>query len=268
MSKLAPLALLACLFQPTAVDAQEFRIVTTIRDVSGKARTDAGVSTLTLFRHRKVYDYMADLGEVIIYEPAANQFTILNTRRGLATTVHFDEVKRLLKKRKPTIERYVAELRRNEDPIAENVAKAFQFQLAPTFEEAFDVKSNALTLRSENCVYRVKCAAVERSEQATQYLNYTDWMARLNSVLHPGAMFPEPRLALNNSLRRRGKFPQVVELQSNLDGKLHLKASHQIAFRLEETDRQRITNWEADLSSPRITKKSFEKYRQTILASR
>ncbi len=265
MSRIA--AALIAVASLQAVDAQEFRVVTTIRDLS-VGEDVRGISTLTLFRHRKVYDYIAEMGEVIIYEPGANRFTILNTRRGMATSLNFDEIKHLLKKRQPRVEQYVAGLRANADPVAADVEASLQFQLNPKFEESWDGGKNELTLRSPKCSYRVRCAEQESPEQATQYLAYADWMARLNSILHPAAMFPEPRIALNSSLRRRRRLPQTVELSSSLDGKLHLEASHRIAFKLEDTDRHRITGWESALSSPRVSRVSFKDYQRAILASR
>ncbi len=257
---------------PSAADAQDFRIVTTIKNLAGERPQEAGVY-LTLFRQRKVYDYFDAMGEVIIYEPGANQFTILNVRRSMATTVHFDQIKKKLRDRKPQIERYVAELRRNNDPIADEVASAFEFQLHPRFEAAFDRKAKQLVLSSPKCEYRVQCAdhlSPEQTisqEQTNQYLAYADWMARLNSVLHPGAMFPEPRIDLNAKLRRYGQLPIRVELNSTLDGDLHLAAEHRISFELENSDRSRITEWEAALTSPRITKTTFQRYQEMVLAA-
>lgn len=250
-----------------AADAQEFRIVTTIRNLAADNASETGVTTLTLFRQRKVYDYIDQLGEVIIYEPGMNQFTILNVRRSLATTVHFDEIKKLLRNRKPEIERYVARLRANNDPIADDVAKAFDFQLNPHFEEDFDREKSRLVLSSPKCEYRVTCVDIKKPEQTVQYLAYADWMARLNSVLHPGAMFPEPRIALNKSLRRHKKMPIRVELNSKLDGDLHLAAEHRVSFNLENRDRTRITEWEAALISPRITKTTFPRYQRMVLTA-
>lgn len=263
MSRIAVI-LLAVASIPAA-DAQEFRVVTTIRDLAA-GRDSRGVSTLTLFRHRKVYDYIASMGEVIIYEPGANRFTILNTRRGLATTLNFDEVKHLLQELEPRAAQYVAGLRSNADPVAADVEASFRFQLNPRFEESWDPQKHELTLKSPKCSYRVRCAEKESPEQAAQYLEYADWMARLNSVLHPAAMLPKPRIALNASLLRRRRLPQTVELSSTLDGKLHLEAAHRIAFKLEDTDRQRITKWEATLGSQRISRVSFRDYQKKVLA--
>ncbi|MFK7820873.1 MAG: hypothetical protein AB8G99_19320 [Planctomycetaceae bacterium] len=266
MFRLVPVALvtLACCADSSA--AQDFRIVTTIKNLDQEPASHA-VTTLTLFRQRKVYDYIDTLGEVIIYEPGTNQFTILNVRRSLATTVHFDEIKKMLRDRKPEIERYVRQLRTDNDPIAEDVASAFDFQLDPKFEESFNRTKKELTLLSPRCVYRVKCEEIKSSEQTAQYLEYADWMARLNSVLHPGAMFPEPRIALNASLRRHNRIPIHVELNSKLDGNLHLAAEHQISFGLENRDRTRITDWESALRSPRITRTTFRRYQQVVLTA-
>ena len=80
--------------------AGNFRISTTIYDLSATAETgkpQAIATSLSLFHHRKVYDYISTAGEVMIFEPATNKFTILSTSRSLATTVDFDEIKHLIK---------------------------------------------------------------------------------------------------------------------------------------------------------------------------
>lgn len=266
MRRLLSGLVIALTIVPCATSAQDFRIVTTIKNLAGDRPQEAGVY-LTLFRHRKVYDYSDAMGEVIIYEPSANQFTILNVRRSLATTVHFDQIKKRLRDRKPHIERYVAELRANNDPIADEVASAFDFQLHPNFEAEFDRAAKQLVLSSPKCEYRVKCVDNLNQDQTNQYLAYADWMARLNSVLQPGAMFPEPRIDLNDKLRTYGQLPIRVELNSTLDGGLHLAAEHRISFALENSDRSRITEWEAALTSPRITKITFQRYQETVLTS-
>lgn len=267
MQRFLPGFLVAITFASSTATAQDFRIVTSIKNLAGEQPQEVGVY-LTLFRQRKVYDYFDAMGEVIIYEPTADKFTILNIRRSIATTVHFDQIKKLLRGRKPEIERYVARLRDSNDSFADDVASAFDFQLNPRFEESFDREKKELLLTSPKCLYRVKCASDLSKEQNDQYLAYADWMARLNSVLHPGAMFPEPRIALNASLRRHNQLPIRVELKSDLDGALHLAAEHRVAFDLENRDRSRITEWEAALTSPRITKTTFQRYQEAILAAR
>ncbi len=253
--------------------AQEFRVVTTVRDLRAPQAGNSGVTTLTLFRQSKVYDYIDSVGEVIVFEPAANRFTILNLRRSLATTVDFDEVRQLLGNRRPEIRNYVAALRKNNSSEAAAAAQWFEFQLNPRFVEA--VAEDQLTLRSEKCTYRVQLAPTKNPEELERYLAYADWMARLNSVLHPNAMFPEPRLALNASLRRQKRMPIRVELavsdsaealQSSPD--LHLVAEHRISMNLESHDRSRITDWEAALASPRTTRTTFRRYQQAVLAAR
>lgn len=267
------LATTACLaLAPQAAEAQEFRVLTVVRNLAARQEGDKvapiTTTTLTLFRQRKVYDYIESLGEVIIYEPGANQFTIVNTRRHLVTTVNFDEVKQKLRSRKPEIENYIAALRQQNHRGVDNAIAAFEFQLNPQFEQSFDQAKNVLSLESPRCVYRVECDPQSRPEQAAQYLGYADWIARLNCVLHPSAMFPEPRLELNKSLRRYNKLPVRVELRSELDGLLHLSAEHHIAPKLMDRDRTRITAWESAVNSPSYRHVVFKNYQEVVLAAR
>jgi hypothetical protein len=55
----------------TDAAAQDMRVYTTVRAV-GENRQDSPIlaESLTLFHAGKTYDYMENVGEVIIYEPA------------------------------------------------------------------------------------------------------------------------------------------------------------------------------------------------------
>ncbi|MCA9068133.1 MAG: hypothetical protein KDA84_04385, partial [Planctomycetaceae bacterium] len=83
------------------VSAQDFRIYTRVYDAGAAQNVRPAVigSSLSLFHSGKVYDHVENEqeSEVIIFEPAHQRFTILSTSRSMATTVHFDEIKRKLK---------------------------------------------------------------------------------------------------------------------------------------------------------------------------
>ena len=146
-------------------------------------------------------------------------------------------------------------------------AQAIRFQLAPTFEEKYDVQRKRLTLQSPFLRYDVEYAEPESPRIADEYLRYADWMARLNYVLHPRALFPEVRLVLDRSLRRLEAIPTAVELQAAVGGGVHLRAQHQIHWRLNAKDRSLIHRWETMLRSKQTRQVTFREYQRLLVAS-
>jgi hypothetical protein len=260
----------------TAVFGQEFRVYTRMYDVSASFPGRGGKSepvarSLTLFHAGKVYDYISSIGEVTIFEPAHDRFTILSTSRKLATTVDVDEINHILKSVEDVVKDRITELRQKNDSKLSTLQAALQFQLDPAFEESYTEDVKQLTLRSPNLQYVIQCAdsksqAAITPENVTAYLRYADWICRLNYVLHPDALLPQPRLALNESLRRRNLIPTQVELKADVGVQKNLRAEHQIQWELTELDRSFIDGWESMLRSRNTRNVPFRRYQETILA--
>jgi len=251
-----------------SVLAESFRISTTIYDLSTAAESGkpkAIATSLSLFHHRKVYDYIGTAGEVMIFEPATNKFTILSTSRSLATTVDFDEIKHLIKVGKSETEKYIGQQKQLNTSTSNQVADVLKFQLNPKFEQSFDSTNQTLSLTAPHFNYIVECATVESADAVTRYLEYADWMARANYVLHPRAMYPKPRIALNKALRERKLFPTQVELRTRIEADITLKAKHSVKWELSSYDRNLITRWESLLSSENVRKVPFRQYQEAVL---
>lgn len=253
-----------------AVLAQEFRITTRVYNESsetGSGRAPVISRSLSLFHAGKVYDYIDTVDEIIIFEPAHHRFTILNTRRAMAAHVHFDEVKRLLKLRRSETQNYLSQLDTTGNPVAERVSSSLLFQMDPQFEEKFDAERNQLLLDGGLLRYRVECADHDSAEVVQAYLAYADWIARLNSVLHPQSLSPESRLALNASLRKLGKVPTEVELHAAFESDLHLRARHKFGWHLDRLDRSLIHKWETLLKDDALLWTTFPDYQLKLLTS-
>ena len=135
--KLLAVALAVGSTATSVVHAEDFRIATTVYDLSvvqDNGKPKAVTTSLSLFHHRKVYDYISTEGEVVIFDAAARTFTLLNTARSLATTVEFDEIKHMLKIARMETDKYVAQQNQLGTSISKQVAEALSFQLAPKFE--------------------------------------------------------------------------------------------------------------------------------------
>lgn len=254
----------------SSVYAQGFRVSTHVYDLSQK--DDRGKhpilsSSLSLFHNGRVYDLLDSADEVIVVDPVEKKITILNSSRELATTLKFEEMQHLLSSRTPKVEQYIEDLLRQRQPGNDRIAASLKFQLNPRFEEQFDPVSGLLTLSSTSWTYRVETREWMEKEQVTQYLAYADLTARLNHLLHPGSLFPEPRMALNESLRsHENRIPVSVELDLRPNEALNLRAEHRFTQNLDEADHTRIARWEQLLNSRQLKNLPFRNYQEITLA--
>ena len=259
---------LACSVSDAA--AEDFRIATKVRDLStinGSGNSTIVATSLSLFHHRKVYDYINTAGEVMIFDPAGNKFTILSTSRSLATTVDFDEIKHLIKMGTVETEKYIQQQKQLGTSTSMQVADAMNFQLDPKFKLTTDSEKLKLTLKSPHVSYVVDCTSIESKDSVTRYLEYADWMARVNFVLHPRATYPAPRLELNKVLREKKLFPIRVELRTRIEADINLEARHVVTWKLSAHDRELITRWETLLKSDDVRKVPFRQYQEALLVT-
>jgi hypothetical protein len=261
----AVVLLIGMLSIPEAAVAQSFRVYTTVYDVqAGKSVPVA--RSLSLFHAGKTYDFIQEVGEVIIFEPGKRGFTLLNTRQQSATTVLFEELNGKLKVARETLQAHLNSFPDPNNPQGMKVREQLQFQLSPQFEEIRDNDSR-LTLKSPHLSYGVRLGETNDPANVTAYLNYADWTSRLNFVLYPGPIFPEPRIAVNSALRKVNRIPTEVELIADVQNRIHRRAEHRIDWNLDETDRDLIHQWEKLLESKRLKKVTFEEYQRALLVA-
>ena len=262
----------------TAATAQEFTVYTKVFNVAGaKTAPEVIVRSLTLSRSDKAYDTIHSAGEVTVFEPGRRRFVIINGPRRLATEVSFEEIERSLKKAESATREYIVELKRKGDARSLAAATPLLGQLDPAFSEQYDVASATLLLPGRGFRYRVNCtstpdnASIDRlafNAARRRYLEYTDWTARLNYLLHPRALFPAPRLALNQALKTRKLLPLTVELRDNSAGGFHLRAEHQYHWQLTGKDRDDIRHWESLRTSGALRIVKFTEYRRRLISRR
>jgi hypothetical protein len=261
----------AVLTNSAVCTAQGLRISTHIYDISNSAgRTPSQIvsSSLSLIHNGRVYDYVQSADEVVIFDPVEKRFTILSDSRKLSTRITFDEIRHLMDSRGPKTREYVDELLASGTPSAKQIAASIQFQLDPKFSQTFDNMRGTLVLSSPSFTYRVETRKWNDPEQVERYLMYADWTAQLNSILHPGSLFPEPRMALNKALRElKDRMPVSVELDRRPGEQLRLRAEHQLTQKVSDDDHQRIARWEESLNSGALKDVSFRSYQQAALVS-
>jgi hypothetical protein len=255
---------LACLVASTiftvTAHAQDMSVYTTVRNAVGQDNRVIAES-LTLFHAGKVYDYAEHVGEVVIYEPTQNRFTLIGSNY-IGSRVSSVEITQFLNAARSGAERFIESPTR--DPRNRKLIPGLKFQLQPEFTET--LRPEKLTLNGSCLTYQVATVQPPQGSPLNDYLNYADWAARLNYMLHPQALLPEPRLELNESLRKNKRLPVTVELVAKLDRDMHLKAEHRFAWTLQATDRQFIDQWERTRESPNMRWVSIHEYQEQMSA--
>lgn len=253
-----------------SAEAEELRIFTAVYDLT--AQTKPGekppviARAVTLFHAGKVYDYVDLANEVVILEPTARRFRILNPSRGLVTTAAFGEIKAHLNVAREETRRH-AETLKGSDPESAKMAALLTFQLDPRFEESYDEQSGILELKSGPLNYAARTVDAGRPGVATEYVEYADWACQLNYLLHPSPVLPEPRLILNRALKAKDRLPESVELTCPAI-KSHLRAEHAVSFDLNDHDLNLIFQWESQLKSETTRVVLLREYQKTVLAAR
>ena len=252
--------------------AQDIRVYTQIYDLSKTASQKAGnpqpvASSLMLFHAGKVYDLIVPGHEVTIYESTLSQFTILNSRRQLRSELSQSEIRRFLGMAETEVRKHLGAPFEDGSTVSRKAIEILQFQLQPSFDVTYDPAKTHLALSAPEFQYVVDGIVPKTENVADKYLNVADWTAQLNSVLHPQSLLPEPRLALNQEMRRRGIVPKSVELRVGSNPEVHLIAKHEWTWSLMETDRQLISDWEKQLQDPKFKRLSFQKFQQEMLTT-
>jgi len=259
---LAPTLMLFCIFA-TMATAQDMRVYTSVSDVSQASAPKVLSHSLTLFHAGKVYDYMKETGELVIFEPIHHRFVILG-KDYIATEVPFAELNHFLESARSESLEYLSKLNPEENANAARLEALVRFQLSPVFEETENPEKQSLSLTSEHLNYNVKTARIESTQFVRQYLDYTDWAARLNFVLRPNSTYPEARLKLNDSLRRLELLPTQVDLQLQKVDPVRLRAEHKFAWEFMSVDRSHISQWERSLRSDKVRWIPFQQYQQQM----
>ena len=260
---LLALVLVCC----SQLPAQEMRVYTTVSRI-GEAGTSQPLGhSLTLFHSGKVYDFMEEVGEVVIYEPMNERFLFLdgNYRVAELTLVELNQFR---KSSESESQKYLANLKLDGSDLAKKQAAALEFQLHPRFDERFDAHQQRLRMTSEQMVYEVKTASSPNPDAVVQYLAYADMAVRFNHILGPKALLPEPRMAVNSALRNRKRIPLVVDMRMRAEGNDHLQAEHKFSWELQAMDQRLITKWEQQINAKEAIKVSFRDYQRKLVTAK
>jgi len=244
--------------------AQDFHVDTTVEAIKGRETQELGHS-VSLFHAGKTYDFIPDLSELVIFDPAQDRFLLLNAQAGRATQVHVDEINRMLQIGRQALADHVRSLRSSGKPESQAMIDALLFQFNPQFHESLAQtdRGPVLELKSDYYHYRVLCATPPTPAHGQAYLNYADWIVRLNYVLNPGKTLPEQRIKLDAALRQAQLIP--VEVSFGETESVQVRARHRIYWDLNARDRELIRQWDGLLTRPDVKRVTFQEYQKSLL---
>jgi hypothetical protein len=267
LKSLAASLLLVGGFFPGRATAQDFHVETTLFAV-GRSEPKELMRSITLFHAGRTYDFIPDLGELIIFDPSHGQFALVSTRQRKMTEVHIDEINRMLGIARQTLNDRLQRIQA--DPKADqNTVEQILFQFNPQFDKQV-VQTNAgpqIDLRSKFFNYQVLGATAPTPTHALTYLNYADWICRLNYVLNPGGILPDQRLALDAALREANLVPIEVNFLFTSGEAPSIRALHRIYWELNDRDRELVRQWDSLRAQGSLKHVSFLDYQRALVAS-
>ena len=221
----------AALGCPATAVANDFRVDNRIFPGNATAPQSQGT---TIFHEGLVIDFFGSPAEVVIFDPPGRKgegrFVLLDTGRQLVTELTTKEV--------AEFDQQVG--RRLQEKSLAQPEPLLQFLADPRFQEKFEAKTAELTLASPWMTYTVRLAAADDQAMIAQYHEFSDWYARLNSMLNPGSRPPFARLVLNEAIANHRALPSEVALtfvaKSPGGTPTTLRVQHQLIPRLSQAD--------------------------------
>lgn len=217
-------------------DAGEFVVRNQVFD----GKQAIGGST-TIFAGGKAFDFLDDADEAVMFEPTAGRITLIDTKRRVRSELSLEQLAEF-------IERLRDRALRGGSDFARFVAQ-------PEFGERLDAESNELVLSSPLLEYRASTTAPRNADALRNYQTFIHWQAQLNCVVNAGATPPQARMKLNDALAARQLLPERVTMKRAANvpgGGKTLRAEHSYTWRVDDTERRRVTDLEQRIVTFRV----------------
>jgi hypothetical protein len=207
----------------------------------------------TIFHDGVVYDCMKTPAETVVFDGMMKRFVLLNMGNGTRAELTTREVTDF-------VSRFEGRLK---EMIAKKPDALIQFMAAPKFEEKFDESAGKLTLSSPLVTYTLVLSPGPADAAAAQYHEFSDWYARLNVLLTPGALPPFGRLAVNAAVANRKAIASQVTLTitSPKSGRRQtIRSTHRVVRPLTAADIEQVDRIKKSMTDFKPVE--FEKYRK------
>lgn len=154
-------------------------------------------SNSTVFHDELIYDFPNGGQSVTVLDMKAREFVLLDLKLQVKTQITLDQLK--------LYESWLADVAlRQDDPL-------LRFCAEPEFEVKQD--DDQVSFQSPLMTYTVSGVRAKEKELVERYRQFTDWYARLNSMMNPRALPPTARLTVNEHLAQSGAVPSRIELK-------------------------------------------------------
>jgi hypothetical protein len=207
----------------------------------------------TIFHDGIVYDCMKKPAETVVFDKTTKRFVLLNMENGTRAEVTTREVTEF-------IDRFEKRLR---SMIEKKPDSLIKFMADPKFEERYDESAGKLTLSSPLITYAIVLSPSQNQAMTAQYREFSDWYARLNMLLTPGAMPPFARLAVNAAIAKRKAIASQVTLaitSSKSNRRQVLRSTHRVVRPLVAADLEQVARIRKAMTEFKPIE--FEKYRK------
>ena len=238
----------AVLFAADDDELSHFRIDNTLT-----IRHDDEVVTIkssTIFSENRVFDFVGENGEFIIYDRQAERFSLIDPIHRIRTELLQSD-----------IDQFMANINSR---LTEEGDRFYMFMLHPEFSVARRDELGEMLFQSKWIDYSIETRRFEDERLVRDYFEFSDAYSLLNVYLNPGTLTPLARIKVNETLREEKRFPAKITLSVYPKGKwlfakmIQYQSEHQLVRRLTESDRGKILR--AVLFTEQFPKVTFGKY--------
>jgi hypothetical protein len=265
-----------------AQKAVDFRVESKVYEDKA-ANPSSESTTLFVFNdsgnkwHNLVYDFLSSPSEITIFETVGSRVERKDEHGGRNTAIGEETTITLLDRSRKVrsvtdggkLWTFTQQLRSR---AARQTSPLLKFAAEPNFGGKFERTGDDeawVRFSSPWITYRVRLATdLAGSTNFSPYFDFCDYSAQLNSMMHPGALPPFPRMEVDSSLRSKSAQcpPNLVEVTISDDSRgakpIVLHSEHHFSTQLTTEDRQRID--EANESLKTFKQVSWEEYLRPI----
>jgi hypothetical protein len=227
---------------------ENFRVENAV--YSGESRQPV-CESVTIFHNGTVYDCMKSPAETILFERLSGRFVLLNLDRKIRAELSIGQIASFTEE----IKLFASQSR---DPVSKFLAE-------PKFQEQYDPATGAMTFESPLVSYRLSLVPESNPAVVEQYREFSDWLAKINSLLTTGSRPPFGRLAVNAAVAQRQYMVSEVVLKvESGKGKdrrpLVMRSEHRVVRPLSPADLDRVREARDQMGSFKFV--NFFEYRK------
>jgi hypothetical protein len=239
----------------SSASGEDFRVN---NEVFPSGQKEPSSQSITIFHGGAVYDSMKSPAEIVVFDKAAGRFVLMNPANQTRTELTTADIAAFVKQLQARAAAPTAS--KDPDPVV-------RFLADPKFQERFDESMGELALSSPMVSYRLVLSTDQSQAAVEQYREFSDWYARLNTLLTPGSRPPFGRLAVNEAVAKRKAIASQVIL-AVASGKAGgrpttIRTTHQIVRQLTQTDLDYVAKIRKMMTDFQLV--SFDKYRKSEL---